>query len=54
MGDKIEGLVWCSQGILFASCCDGGLWPGEVECVPSYYILGTLEVINNHNQELQL
>ena len=53
MGDKIRGVVWCSSGI-FSFCFYGGLWPGQVECVPSSPKLEYLNVRNHHHQVLKL
>ena len=54
MGDQIGGVVWCSSGIILFSCCDGGLWIGQVKCVPFHLMLAHLEAVNHHNQVLQL
>ena len=54
MGDQIGGAVVCSSGIIFGSCCDGGLWLGQVKRVPFYLILAHLEAGNHHHQVLQL
>ena len=53
MSDQIKGVVWCSSGIIFGSCCDGGLWLVQVECVPFYPIMAHLEAGNNHYQMLK-
>ena len=39
MGDQLGGVVWCSSGIIFGSCCDGGLWLDQLEFVPSAHAL---------------
>ena len=54
MSDQLEGVVWCSSGIIFGSYCDGGLWLGQVKCVPFALILSYLEAVNHHNQSIQL
>ena len=54
MNDQIGGVVWCSSGIIFGYCCDGGLWLGHIKWVPFSLILSHLEAENHHNQVLQL
>ena len=54
MGEKIGGVVWCSSIIISGSCCDGGLWIEQVECVPYTPVQVPLEVVNNHHQVLKL
>ena len=54
MGEKIGGVVWCSSGIIFGSCCDGGLWLVQVKCVPFDLMLAQLEAGNHQNQVIQL
>ena len=54
MGDKTGGVVWCSSGIIFVSCCDSGVWIGQVKCVPFALMLVHLEAGNHHNYVLQL
>ena len=54
MGDQIIGVLWCSSGIIFGSCCDDGLWLGQVKCVQFSLILEHLETVNHHHKVLQL
>ena len=54
MGDQIGGVVWRSSGIIFGSCCDGGLWLGQVKRVQFSLILEHSEAGNHHHQVLQL
>ena len=54
MGEQIVCVVWCSSGKIFGFCCDGGLCIGQVNWVPFYLILAHWEVVNHHNQVLQL
>ena len=54
MGDQIGGVMWCSPGIIFGSCCDGGLWLGKVKGVPFSLNMSHLEAENHHHQVLQL
>ena len=44
----------CSFDILSGSCCDGGLWPGQIECVPYVTVMSPLGLGNHHHQVLQL
>ena len=46
--------MYFSSGIIFGSCCGGGLWLGQVKLVPFYLILSHLEAVNHHHQVLQL
>ena len=54
MGDQIVGLVWCSSGTIFGSYFYGGLWLGQVKCVPFTLVLAHLEAVNHNHQVLQL
>ena len=54
MGDQIGGMVWCSSGIIFSPCYDGGLWLDQVKWVPFSLILAHLEAGNHHHQVIQL
>ena len=54
MGDQVGGVVWCSSGIIFGSCCDSRLWLGQVKLVPFSLILEHLEAGNHHYQVLKL
>ena len=54
MGEQIIGVVWCSPGIIFGSCCDGGLWISQVKCVPFSLTMLHLESGNHHHQVLKL
>ena len=48
------GVVWCSSGIIFGFCCDGGLWLGQFKCVPFSLIMAHWEAVNHHHQVLLL
>ena len=52
LDDQIFGVMWCSSGIIFGSCCDGDLLLGQVKCVPLDPILEKLEEENHHHQVL--
>ena len=54
MGDQIGGVLWCSSGIIFGSCCDDGLWLGQVKCVPFDLMMVHLEAGNHHQKVVQL
>ena len=54
MSEKIGGMVWFSSGIIFDSCPYGGLWLGQVQCLPFSLILPHLESVNHHQQVLKL
>ena len=48
------GVVWCSSGIIFGSCCDGGLWLGQVKWLPFSLILAHLKAGNHNHRVLKL
>ena len=54
MCDQIVGLVWCSSGIIFGSCCDSGLKLGQVKLVPFSLILEHFEAENHNRQVISL
>ena len=54
MGDQIAGVVWCSSGIIFDSCCNDYLCLDQVKFVPLAPVLENLEAENHHYQVLQL
>ena len=49
---KLE--VWCSSGIIFSFCCDGGLLLGQVKYSPFSLMLTQSEAGIYHHQVLQL
>ena len=53
-GDQIVGVVWCSSGIIFGSCCGGDFFLVQVKCVSLDPILENLEAENHHHQVLKL
>ena len=46
--------MWFSSGIIFGSCCDGGLWIGQVKLVPFSLILSHLKAGHHNHQVINL
>ena len=47
--DQIGGVGWCQSGVIFCSCCDGGFWSSQDECIPhATTMVPLVVVVNNH------